>query len=714
MNKIKNFLVLIRIIGVITVFQSINAVGSQTNLVDIPVYFIKNDGQFDNNVRYYGKSAELSVFFADSGIYTNLFNGHKGTQIKLYHRNGNKNPEIYGQNESDGKINYFVGRNKINWKSNVSTYGSVVYKKIYEGIDLKFYSRLNQLEYDITIMPGADPSDLILTYENIEGLSLTREGELLVMTKEKDIVLRHRSPFIYQEIGGQKIAREGTFIILNNYSFGFRITSYNKKYPLIIDPVIVFSSYLGGSDLDRSYAVTVDSSGYAYITGETLSSNFQEQKMLPPGYETLGWHVFVSKIDVARGKLVYTTYFGGSDDDAGYDIEVDKTGCVYVTGKTYSNDFTTVNPIQSNNAGGKDAFVTKLSPSGDTILFSTYLGGDDEDCSCGMALDSGGNVCVVGYTYSNNFPTRDPLQENNAGGFDVFITKILSSGKDIIYSSYYGGSLFDHGKDIAFDKYDNMYVTGYTWSSDFPLENPYQSNYGGGLYDAFVMKLTDKGRDVIYATYLGGSSDDLAYSITVNDKGNAFISGATLSTDYPLANPFQPIHPGLFWDAFVTKLNIAGDGLVYSSYLGGSRSDHGFSIALDGQNNAYVFGFTESNDFPTVEALQANHAGGIVDAFISKINAEGSALVYSSYFGGSRIDYGYSIAFYNSLTMSSYAYITGYTSSYDLPVIDAFQTELSGATDAFLSVINMTNLASPLKYRESHSNKLGNIKKQNF
>jgi len=378
--------------------------------------------------------------------------------------------------------------------------------------------------------------------------------------------------------------------------------------------------------------------------------------------------------------LIYSTYLGGSGNDAGGAIAVDAAGNAYVTGYTASTDFPTMNPLQPANGGGADAFVAKLNPAGSALVYSTYLGGSGAEnvylylgfgdtAVGGIAVDSAGNAYVTGYTSSTDFPTMNPLQPANGGGTDAFVAKLNPTGSALLYSTYLGGSSDDYGFAITVDSAGNAYVAGRTFSADFPTKNPFQPPLGNDG-DAFVSKLNPTGSALVYSTCLG--DDAYGTGIAVDSVGDVYISGVTASIDFPVTpGAFQTSCGGpCYGNAFVSKFNPAGSALVYSTYLGGSEADYATAIALDGAGNVYVTGYTTSDDFPvTPGAFQTVCNGGqgcsrVGDAFVSKINAAGSALFYSTYLGGKNFDYGFGIA----VDGTGDAYVTGYTAGSGFPL----------------------------------------------
>jgi hypothetical protein len=471
---------------------------------------------------------------------------------------------------------------------------------------------------------------------------------------------------------------------------------------------LVYSTYLGGANWDWGWGITIDSSGNAYITGGTGASNFPTT---PGAFDTSyhsGQNVFVTKLNATGTALVYSTYLGGGFGDIGYGIALDNLGNAYITGNTYSSDFPTTPSAfdTSFNGGSSDAFVSKLNASGTALVYSTYLGGENYDEGRSIALDSLGNAYLTGYTSSTGFPIiSGTFDTSNNGGADVFVSKLNSSGTALVYSTYLGGGSEDYGYGIAIDSSGNAYVTGYTGSStDFPTTPGAYDTTSNGSWDVFMSKLNPSGTGLVYSTYLGGGSDDYGRGIAIDSSGNAYVTGYTLSTNFPttlgaLDTTFSyntDAYGHILPDAFVSKLNASGTALVYSTYLGGGSEDYGWAIAVDSSGNAYITGYTLSTDFPTTAgAFDTLFHGGGFKVFVSKLNASGIALLYSTYLGGSGNDYGMGIAIDNSRN----AYLTGYTWSDDFPTTPgAFDTTNNGgfiSWDGFVSKLSLVNSISP-------------------
>ncbi|MCK4411022.1 SBBP repeat-containing protein, partial [Candidatus Bipolaricaulota bacterium] len=643
----------------------------QADIAELPISFIANAGQVDASVRFMVKAGTHTIFFTPQEV---VFAASEKTEdedtqrsvVRLRFTGANGEVRIEATQPLPGVANFLLGDDPDKWRTNVATYATITYHGLYPGIDLIYSGKQGRSKSEFVVAPGADPTVILMNYSGISDMYVREDGALVLETPIGEIV--EAPPFIYQVIDEQRIPVEGGYRLLGGGKVAFALGEYVTTEPLIIDPTLIYSTYLGGSGDDYGRGIAVDGSGNAYITGDTDSPNFPTQNPLQSDYDV--YDAFVTKLNSTGSALIYSTYLGGNSTDRGYGIAVDSSGNAYITGDTQSTDFPTQNALQSAHGGGYyDAFVAKLNPSGSAFIYSTYLGGSGYDHGLGIAVDSFGNAYVTGDTWSTNFPTQNPVQPDYGRNVDAFVTKLNSTGSALIYSTYLGGSGGDSGNAIAVDGSGNAYITGATVSPNFPTQNALQSAHGGGYWDAFVAKLNPSGSALIYSTYLGGSGYDHGYGIAVDGSGNAYITGDTESTNFPTQNPLQTDHIAGDYDVFVTKLNSTGSALIYSTYLGGSGCDRGSGIAVDGSGNAYFTGYTYSKNFPTQNALQSAYGGGYYDVFITKLNSTGSALIYSTYLGGSGYDRGYGIA----VDSSGNAYITGITDSTNFPTQNPLQ-----------------------------------------
>ncbi len=659
----------------------------------IPLYFEVNQGQTDPVVKYLTRGNGYIFYFTPQEIIMCLQNGGKGERtcsaLKMQFVGANATSIIKGIDEQESKSHYFQGNDPQKWHSNISHYAKVSYRNLYPGIDVVFYGNQRQLEYDILVAPGQNPESARLHIDGAQNLFVDNSGNLHIQVSNFQEMQMHK-PTIYQVIEGEKIFIEGQFNLLANNEIGFKCGKYDPNQLLVIDPVLIYSSFLGGSIGDQGNGIAVDNDGNAYVVGETSSANFP---ITAGAFQTTigGFSdATITKVNATGTALIYSTYLGGSSNDSGRGIAVDSSGNAYVTGFTVSTDFPiTVGAFQTTFVGVSfDAFVTKLDPTGSALVYSTYLGGSGFDAGQQIKIDASGNAYVTGQTQSTDFPTTSgAFQSTLLGVSDAFVTKLNPTGTALVYSTYLGGNDQDGGQSIALDSNNNAYVTGFTSSTNFPTTGGAFQTTLAGITDAFVTKLNSTGTALVYSTYLGGGDSDTANSITLDSNSNAYIVGSTASSDFPVTvGAFQTIKlsPDGSTDAFVTKFNSDGTSLIYSTYLGGTGFNNtAASVSVDSNNNAYIVGTTNSSDFPTTaNAFQSSLAGGFNnDAFITKLNSAGTDLIYSTYFGGTNFDSGLASA----LDSSQVIYMTGATASSNFPVTaGAFQSTIRGSTDSFV------------------------------
>jgi hypothetical protein len=613
----------------------------------LPLSFEANQGQSDGRVRFISRGQGYALFLSETEAVLLLRTPDKAPvryrstrktsfalpfqkrptasqhcsvlRIKLEH--ANRNPQISGVDQLAGRSNYFIGHNPKNWHTAIPTFGRVKYSGVYPGVDLVYHGSQRQLEYDLVLSPESDPNRIELSFAGAKRLRVDQDGNLVVQMAGGQVI--EQAPVIYQEIGGMRRPVAGGYVLKSKDKVGFQLATYDHHNAVTIDPSLAYSTYLGVSDGDAGFGIAVDSSGNAYVTGITNSSNFPiTAGALQPTFGGGGTDAFVSKLNNTGSALLYSTYLGGSGSDEGHGIAVDSSGNAYVTGITTSSNFPiTAGALQITFSGLEDAFVSKLNSTGSALLYSTYLGSSGNDGGSGIAVDSSGNAYVMGSTTSSNFPiTAGALQPTFGGGStDAFVSKLNRTGSALLYSTYLGGSNGNGGEGIAVDSSGNAYVIGNTFSSDFPITAGALQPTLGGKEDAFVSKLNSTGSALLYSTYLGGSGSDESEGIAVDSSGNAYVTGYTTSSNFPItAGALQPTLRGNE-DAFVSKLNNTGSALLYSTYLGGSGSDESEGITVDSSGNAYVAGGTFSSDFPTTAGALQPTFGGLEDAFVSKV-----------------------------------------------------------------------------------------------
>jgi hypothetical protein len=604
-----------------------------------------------------------------------------------------------GEQMLPGTVNYFIGSDPAQWRANVPTYARVRYPAVYPGIDLVYYGNQRQLEYDFVVAAGADPKPIRLQLSGVKQLRLGDDGALLITARGGSLAFH--KPLVYQLVNGRRVPVAGRFTLLARSTVGFRLGAYDHARPLIIDPVLSYSTYLGGSGYSGGYGdeimgIAVDAAGEVYVAGTAISTDFPVTKgsyqKTNHGNNDGYYNVFVTKMNSAGTELVYSTYLGGSGTYYGGDycdaLVVDGSGSAYVAGQTFSLDFpVTPGVIQAKNHAtannGSNAFVTKLNAAGTKLIYSTYLGGSGPggwgDWVRGLAVDGSGNAYVAGISFSDDFPvTKLAYQTTNKGAAsdnmqsNGFVSKLNATGTELIYSTFLGGSVShavngggDKVRALAIDDSGYAYVAGKAISTDFPVtKGAYQTKNKGAAnnqINAFVTKLNTTGTELVYSTYLGGSgwskgSGDWASALAVDGAGNAYITGQANSADFPVTTgAYQTVNNSANYkgiNAFVTKLNATGSKLLYSTYLGGSApckgsgdstTDTASSLAVDGFGHVYVTGAASSMDFPVTKgAYQPGNyakACGASNAFVTElVPTSGALLVYSTYLGGSGVD----------------------------------------------------------------------------
>ena len=657
--------------------------------VTLPLRFEPNQGQADSAARFLAHGPGYSLRLTRQGA--TLAVGRPGpargtlarsAALVTMHLVGGREVEPSGDGALAGETNYLLGNDRSRWRTGIGAFAAVRYAGVRPGVDLVYYGGdPSRLEYDVRLAPGVDPDSVGVAFDGAEGLVIDGEGNAVVSLAGGE-QLRKRPPIAYQETAsGERELVPARYRIRDDASIGFALDRHDPRRAVVIDPIIAFSTFHGGSASDGGEGIAVDGAGNIYVTGYTLSANFPRAAPLQ-GAAAGAYDVFVTKLGPLGQSLIYSTYLGGSGDDRGTGIAVDAAGNAYVTGFTTSANFPTVAPLQGALGGGFDGFVSKVNAAGSALVYSTYLGGANTDAAYGIGVDGAGAASVAGYTDSTNFPTSAPVQPIAAGGSDAFVARLQPSGSGLIYSTYLGGSSQDVANGIAVDGAGNAYVAGWTTSLNFPTVAPVQAALAGAS-DAFVCKLGPAGGALSYAPYLGGGGADVGNAIAIDRTGAAYVAGHTNSANFPLVAPLQGPFAGTY-DGFVTKLDPAGAAFSYSTYLGGGGLDRANGIGVDRAGNAFVAGYTESLNFPLRSPAQAAHGGGLGDAFVSRLDVSGSALLNSTYLGGNSEDNAHAVAVDGQASV----YVAGATRSLDFPTRFPLQTTCAGGPyDAFITEI---------------------------
>jgi len=666
--------------------------------------FEANQGQVDSRIRFLSRGRGYSLLLTDTEALLKLpaasqsQAGQTLSWIRMQHVGANPEPRVKGSDLTPAKSHYFLGNNPRAWRTDVPHYAKVGYEGVYPGVDLVYYGNQGQLEYDYVLAAGVDPGVITLGFQGVDALRIDSTGDLLIASGSGELCLK--KPRAYQWSEGSARPVESAYRIKGEHQIGFELGAFDPSLPLVIDPVLTYSTYLGGSEDDRGLGIAVDAEGNTYVAGVTQSANFPQSSNTPG---TGGEDLFVTKLNPAGNALIYSAYLGGSGADIGKDLVVDAAGNVYLSGGTRSSNFpVTPGAFQTTLRGASDAFVAKLNPAGDQLLYSTYLGGTREEGfeGGGLALDAAGQAYVTGVTDSLDFPTsRSTFQRSFGGGSsDAFVSKLNADGTRLVYSTYLGGFDLDQGQGIAVDSAGRAYVTGRTRSPNLVIHNAYQSFRRSTLDDAFLTKFSALGDLVTYSTFLGGSGNEAAHGIAADDSGLAYLAGETDSTDFvTTSDAFKKEHGGSDLDGFIVKLRTTAsksDSLVYSSFFGGSGNDAIRALAVGPKGAVYITGVTDSTDFPTQDAAQVQFGGGASDAFAAKLDSLGTGLIYSTYLGGTAADSGEAIAIWGRFPanralafQTASAFFAGVTESNNFPTAAPLQPQAAGKKDVFVSHI---------------------------
>lgn len=618
-------------------------------------------------------------------------------------------PEIVGEETLPTKVNYFIGRDPKNWRTKIPTYARIRYRNVYPGIDLVYYGHNGRVEYDFDLAPGADPTKIQFSIQGADALHIDDAGNLALTGGAGE--LQFQTPQLYQEIDGVRARVSGAFVLRDATHVGFSVGNYDNAKPLVIDPVLVYSTFLGGSSNDFSNGIAVDSSGDAYVIGLTDSPDFPLATL--GSYGSTQFRMFLTEFDPTGGTLLFADYFGGtSGDDEASAVALDSSGNPYVTGCAMSSDFPVANAYQSTLAGSQDAFLVKFSSDGSSILYSTYLGGANltsiggstEQFGASISVDPAGEAIVGGVTMATDFPLTNAYQSSVSPdqfgdwGIYGFLTKFTARGTSLVYSTYVAGNTLNTSScsgcfpdseisGVAADALGNAYITGFTTTTDFPTTSGAYDTASPGYYLSdvgFVSKFSNSGA-IAYSTYLAGQTSSFLTAIAVDSTGSAYVTG------YDIANDNFPIVTTSICDpssaacngTVIAKLDPTGAYLVYSTFLGTSNNMVPGAIQVDSSGDAFIVGTDVAFDLANpIEQYQGGNDGDIV---VAEISPSATTLLMATFLGGVDWESVSGLA----LDSSGNAYLTGSTMSTDFPVTESgFQTTEAGASDVFITEIN--------------------------
>jgi hypothetical protein len=662
------------------------------NKTKLPLSFVKNNGQEDQRAHYTTNYKGRRFFFFSDRITTVELEPieeqvpepdqpRNGVALELSFANANTNLISEGVFQLEGYHHYFKGNDSSKWQNGVPHYKELRYNAVWEGVDLEISASDDGLKMNWLLDRPEHVSSLRLHWEGAENLEIDASGNLLVHHALG--TLTDLAPIAYQEIEGVVIPVNCTYQLYNNFDIGFELTGdYSSDIPLVIDPILQYSTYLGGSDVQYGQKIAVDDQGHAYVVGYVNSTGFP---VTPGAFQTTfsgNEDAYVTKFSPNGGSLVYSTYLGGSGTDRGFGISLDDEYCAYVTGQTNSINFP-ITPGAFQTTRGY-MFVTKIAADGGSLIYSSFLGNSNIDIGYDIAVDSQGSAYVTGRTTSTVLPStpgafQTTLPNTNSSGF---ITKVSPNGASLIYSTYLGGNFSESSLGIALDTQGHAYVTGTTESTNFPVTpGAFQTTF---VEDAvFVTKLAMDGSSLVYSTFLSGSNFDYGYSIALDTLGHAYVTGGTNSSDFPVTpGAFQTTKGPTNGQPFVSKLSPSGDSLIGSTFIGGSTGSSVRDINTDLQGHAYITGFTSASDFPITPNVIPSALRGPEDAFISILSTDLTNLIVSYYLGGSNGADGRGI----EVGPDGAVYTVGITSSTDFPVTPgAYQTTLIGRDDAYVN-----------------------------
>lgn len=722
------------------------------NLGNLPLWFQAQVAPTAGQFIAHSREAQLRLTRAGAEFLLQPA-GRAPVSVRMDFVGANAHAHIQGETALPGKINYLLGNDRARWQSDLATFSSVRVAQIYSGVDILYYGNQERLEYDFQLAPGIEPGVITIRFTGVNNLRLNAQGELVLQVPGGEII--QHAPIAYQIIAGQRREISAAYQITGSDTVKFSLGEFDRQHALTIDPILGYSTYFGGNYGENALAIAISPiDDSVYLAGHTFSTQFSNNiPFASGGYDTnfnggtsLFGDVFVAKFDRSGTNLLYCTYLGGNKDEIAYGLAVDASGNAYVAGATSSQDFPVLNPITLGSYNGSnisgvldvnvgyypsDAFVTKISADGSSLIYSTLLGGNSYENARAICVDESGNAYFTGETYSTNFPTTDNALSRRLAttnnfyiNANAFVAAIPAAGGALSYASYLGGTNFDSGRAIAYNN-GRVFVAGRTSSTNFPWTNGLTvSRYLNGFAtnatsgsDAFISAFALDGTNLnlIYSTFLGSTNNEVATGIAADSVGSAFVTGWTVSTNFPNTTNGLALYSfvrtnktiGIATNSFVARLDWNGSNatLGFARTFGGRGLDTASGIALDTSGNVFIVGSATSTNFPVTAAtaigsLRATNSGA-ADAFVTAFKFDFSALLWSAYLGGRAKETANAIA----LNSAGDVFVCGQTLSTNFPVFAARQSKLNGTNDAFLAKI-LTSSFPQLSSRRSGTNVL--------
>jgi len=658
------------------------------------IAFTENQGQWPDSIQYRTAQGATTLWLTNTGSYieyvqlANLSKrpGHgmptpEDTPVKCFvmHKRfvgANPNPQVRAVQPKSWPSNFFFGRDESKWRTGVPSYSEVYFEHVYDGVDVHYYVNGGEIEYDFIVAPAGDPGVIQIHFSGTPALVVNDAGEMEVKTEWGQI--KELRPRIYQIIEGVKVAVPGSYLLIDDSTFGFRIDGgYDRSKPLIVDPVLSYSTYMGGGGNDFVNTVVVDEGDSIYVSGNTASANFPTLNAYDGTYGG-NFDGLLMKFAPGGQTLLFSTFVGGSGTDYHWHMTIDKDHNILACGSTWSADYPTTNAYDSTYNGEGDVTAIKLASTGDHLVYSTYLGGTSREEAVGLTTDTLGNAYLAGGTWGDGYPTVNAYQTTFGGpDADAFVTEIDPAGA-LLFSTYFGGNGWDYAWKAVPDASRRIHVVAETGSNNLPTVGAFDPSYHGGL-DVLMFRFSADGGALQYCSYMGASGDESGTQLFVDDSGNDYICGFTGSSFFPVVNAYDNSFNGS-GDCFVAK--FSGSSLLYSTFFGGSGYDFAEGLIVKSGGEAIISGGTQSSNLPVPNAVYST-LNGPSDGFVAEFGAGGNVLNYCTYLGGTGDDEAVDVDLDNSENVNVGCLMTSGMHA----CFDSFQPSQGGGQDGMLAIL---------------------------